>query len=377
MCKSQLHVLCSFHITSSYIIPVVLCLMSMLWSVNVKGQPIPSDDSISVFEIEARVRNGKTVYEGALFTPNTPPPYAPGGGLWQMNPAGSPVWNSNGNTYGDIHSFLFTYTMATGTTVWKIDFNRDGDYNDPQETVLNTAPTLIGKGFRYLNIWGQGHDIGLIASLTDFTINGVNFGSYASSTNTPFNAFFEDESGIFSDITASGNFSFSGDGGRECPRIWLRLGSVNEDPTCLIVSPADGLILYDPDTIVITAVATDETDSIAVVDFFVDDTPIGSDSLAPYNNISLLNMPVGMYVLTARSMDNLGATTTSLPVHITVRCVREDLDNDGTVNSNDFLIFLPSFDNDCVGCIQDFNDDGKIDSFDFLRLLAVLGYTCN
>ncbi len=196
----------------------ILILLIILNCSILLAQPVISTAPIpSSFEIEARVRNGNTGFEGIVFTPSNPSP----AGL-QMNPTGAPVWNSYGNVYGDIHSFLYTYTKSTGTSVWSIDFNRDGDYTDPQETVTSTDPGLAGKGFKYLNVFGQGSSTGLAASINNLTLNGSNMGSLFSNSETPFSILYEDASGLFENISVSGNFSFSGGAAQEIPRIWIR-----------------------------------------------------------------------------------------------------------------------------------------------------------
>lgn len=207
------------------IITVFLLLVNEMNSLN--AQPLVSTDSSpATYEIEGRTRNGNSGFEGALFTSVTPPPGAPGGGQWQMNPSGAPIWNTNGNVYGDIHCFQLTYDVATGTTTWNIDFNRDGDYYDVDEMVSIIDSSLEGVEFKYLNIYVQGHSSGLVASVTDFTINGYNMGNFSSCSETATSVLFEEQSGNFSDIVATGNFSFSGGANHERPRIWVRLGDV-------------------------------------------------------------------------------------------------------------------------------------------------------
>lgn len=526
---------------------------------HLAAQPVIStDDDPPCYAIEARVRNGNTGFEAALFSPSTPPPGQPGGEQWQMNPTGAPIWNTNGNQYGDIHTFQFNYTKATGTSVWNIDFNRDGDFSDPSESVTNEAPTLAGKGFKYINVWGQGHSSGFTAQVTDFTINGINFGTFSSSSESPFTTLFEETTGLFNDITITANFSFSGNGNQERPRIWVRLGTENEapvcsisspvnnavfnvidsipieaiatddgiimvveffegttkigedslapylftwvgasigshvltikatdsydaftisapvtifinappvcslispsdgfvyfepdslymeaeaddvddsvivvqffinsilfgsdstspytftlhnppddnyiltakaidarngmgislpitgivnaPPTCLIIDPMDGQIFHDPDTIPIIVSALDATDSVSYVQFFLDGVPLEVDSFFPYVSNVLLNTPMGMYTLTAKAEDIYGVITYSLPIDIVVRCIREDLDQNGVVNTNDYLLLLSAFGSFCTGCDEDFNNDGAINTIDFLRLLTKMGYTCN
>jgi parallel beta-helix repeat protein len=182
------------------------------------AQPVISTSPMPAnFEIQVHVRNGNSAFEGSLTTPGAP--------LLQMNPAGDPVWNTNGNQYGNLFSLQFTYTKATGTSAWKIDFNRDGDYSDAQESVTFTDPTLAGKGFRFINIYGQSSAARYIVLLNNLNINGINMGSFSSDSDTPFNALFEDATGGFDNITVSGNFSFSGNGGQERPHIWIKLST--------------------------------------------------------------------------------------------------------------------------------------------------------
>lgn len=182
------------------------------------AQPVISTSPMPVnFEIQAHVRNGNSAFEGSLTSP--------GAALLQMNPTGEPVWNTNGNQYGNSFPFLFTYIKATGTSAWKIDFNRDGDYTDAEETVTQTDAVLAGKGFRFINVYGQSSAARYIVSLTNLNINGTNLGSYSSDSDIPFNALFEDATGGFDDITVSGSFSFSGNGGQERPHIWVKLST--------------------------------------------------------------------------------------------------------------------------------------------------------
>jgi len=151
----------------------------------------------------------------------------------------------------------------------------------------------------------------------------------------------------------------------------------NVAPTCVISNPVDGFIYYDPDTIVIEVIAEDPNDSVSVVTFFVDAIYIGEDLQIPFQNASLVNPPMGIYTFSASSTDSFGATTFSLPVNITVRCIREDLDFNGIVNTNDYLMLLSAFGVICTGCNEDFSGDGAVNTIDFLRLLTKMGYSCN
>ncbi len=152
----------------------------------------------------------------------------------------------------------------------------------------------------------------------------------------------------------------------------------NASPVCSITNPPyNGFLYYDPNVILVEVLATDVNDTVTLVEFFLDSIKFGEDNTAPYSNSGLVNTPMGMYTLTVMATDSFGITTVSMPVDITVRCIRQDIDNDGIVNTIDFLLFLSSYGNTCNGCPADFNLDGAVNTIDFLSLLADFGYTCN
>ncbi|MDZ4747376.1 MAG: Ig-like domain-containing protein [Saprospiraceae bacterium] len=454
--------------TDKCFLSTLLLILHGFLTTSLLAQPLISNDPEPYFEIAGRIRNGDWAFESSLNI--AVPTGQQGGGQWQMNPDGSPVWDSEGNHYGDIHTFIMTYTEATGTITWQIDFNRDGDYEGMQETKSMPVNWFADKGFTYINVYGQGNEAGLTASLTNLTVNNVYFGDFTSSSETPFSILLKDVSGVFHDIVVTGSFSLSGNGGFEQPRIWVRLGKPNKSPVCYLTYPLpgahydlldtiqmkaiaydpegkirrvefyadnikigedtkipflftwynippgahkltakaidnkgattfsdpvnitygdnisptcaitnlqDSMKLFDPDTLLIEAIAADPDDGVQVVSFFRDSIMVGTDSLAPYTNVALLNPPMGMYTLSAQSTDFSGKSSTRQPVHITVRCIREDIDNNGTVNTVDFLLLLAVFGKNCISCREDFNEDGVVSTIDFLRLLTKIGYTCN
>ncbi|HLG15183.1 MAG TPA: Ig-like domain-containing protein, partial [Blastocatellia bacterium] len=91
----------------------------------------------------------------------------------------------------------------------------------------------------------------------------------------------------------------------------------NALPTVSITSPAAGATFDAPATITINATAADSDGSITKVEFFKDGLLLGEDTAAPYS-LTWSNVPAGTYSLTARATDNLGATTTSTAVSVTV-----------------------------------------------------------
>jgi hypothetical protein len=92
---------------------------------------------------------------------------------------------------------------------------------------------------------------------------------------------------------------------------------LNQPPTCSITSPADGAAFAAPATIAIEADASDGDGTVAKVEFYQGATKLDEDTSSPYTH-TWSNVAAGTYSLTAKATDNLGGTTTSAAVEITV-----------------------------------------------------------
>ena len=93
--------------------------------------------------------------------------------------------------------------------------------------------------------------------------------------------------------------------------------TVNALPSVSLSTPTSGQIFTAPANVTLTATATDSDGSITKVQFFQGTTLLNEDTSSPYsfnwNNVSGNN-----YSLTAKAFDNLGGTTTSAAIPITV-----------------------------------------------------------
>ncbi|WP_424529515.1 glycoside hydrolase family 48 protein [Sphaerisporangium viridialbum] len=92
---------------------------------------------------------------------------------------------------------------------------------------------------------------------------------------------------------------------------------VNQPPTVSLTSPTAGQTFTAPATVNLAATAADSDGTVSKVDFYNGTTLLGTDTTAPYT-YSWTGVAAGSYSLTAKATDNLGATTTSSPVGITV-----------------------------------------------------------
>ena len=93
--------------------------------------------------------------------------------------------------------------------------------------------------------------------------------------------------------------------------------SSNNPPTVSISAPAAGASYTAPASITISATAADTDGTVARVDFYQGSTPIGSDTTSPYS-VTWSDVAAGTYSVTAVATDNVGDTTTSMPVSVTV-----------------------------------------------------------
>ena len=92
---------------------------------------------------------------------------------------------------------------------------------------------------------------------------------------------------------------------------------VNTPPTAAISAPLDNANFTAPATINIAATATDTDGTVAKVEFYNGATKLGEDTTDPYA-FSWNSVPQGDYTLTVKSIDNLGATTTSAAITVHV-----------------------------------------------------------
>jgi uncharacterized delta-60 repeat protein len=99
-------------------------------------------------------------------------------------------------------------------------------------------------------------------------------------------------------------------------RVVVQPGA-NQAPTIAIQAPANNSTFNAPASFDLTAAASDADGSIARVSFFNGSTLLGESTSAPFT-IHVPSLGAGTYQLTARALDNGGATTVSSPIQISV-----------------------------------------------------------
>jgi hypothetical protein len=93
----------------------------------------------------------------------------------------------------------------------------------------------------------------------------------------------------------------------------------NVPPNVTITNPPDNSVFGNTDSMTIGASASDTDGSVTNVQFFDGPVLLRSVSASPYSfSTAPFTFALGLHTLTAVALDNLGATATSAPVHLTV-----------------------------------------------------------
>ena len=221
--------------------------------------------SASSLLIKANSRQAKTNKPQLVFTP-APPNVAPSVSL--TAPA-------NGASYIAPASITLTANAADADgTIQKVEFFQGGS-------------TLIAT---------------LSAAPYTYTWSGVATGSYTLTARATDNA-------GATTTSAAVNISVAPNGA----------------PTVSLTSPANGATYSAPASITLSASAADADGSIQKVEFFRDgSTLIATVTATPYT-YTWSNVTAGSYALSAKATDNLGASSTSTAVNITVSAPQQAL----------------------------------------------------
>jgi subtilisin family serine protease len=106
-------------------------------------------------------------------------------------------------------------------------------------------------------------------------------------------------------------------GGRLNVYTALTLVTPNIAPSVSVIAPLEGQTLTAGTAMMLAASANDPDGTIDSVAFFVDGNAVGTDATSPFS-VSWPAAAAGSHTVTAIATDNLGASTTSAPVHIDV-----------------------------------------------------------
>ncbi|MDO8413548.1 MAG: Ig-like domain-containing protein, partial [Gallionellaceae bacterium] len=189
--------------------------------------------------------------------------------------------------------------------------------NKPQLLITyNTPPTVSVTAPAANSVFTSPASITLTASAADSDgVSKVDF--YAdnvlmgTSTATPYSYVWTNATAGAHQITAKATDNLGATTTSTAVAI-----TVNTPPTVSLTAPTTNTIYTAPAAITLSANATD-SDGISKVEFYNGTTLLSTATVAPYS-YSWSNVTAGDYVLSAQATDNLGATTTSSAVNVTV-----------------------------------------------------------
>jgi hypothetical protein len=120
--------------------------------------------------------------------------------------------------------------------------------------------------------------------------------------------------------------------------IWIKVID-NNSPLVKITAPADGTVYMSPVSFLIEADATDKN-GIKRVEFYFNDTLIGTDSTNPYQ-CNRTNVPPGNYLLKAIAYNTLDISSTSSIVKIKVEDMSTSINSNTSINNSLLLYPVP------------------------------------
>lgn len=209
---------------------------------------------------------------------------------------------------------------AAATPVCQVQYAVSSDWGSGFTvaiTITNNGPALNGWTLQYSYSGNQTVTQG-------WSGNWSQSGHAVTVTNAPWNAAL----GTGASAQIGANFSYSGTNtaptaftlnGTACNGT----GTTQPPPTVGITSPKAGQIFTPGSNITLSATAASSgSGSVASVAFYEstsagNNVAIGTATSSPYS-VTWQNVPAGSYSLTAVATDNLGQSTTSEPVAITV-----------------------------------------------------------
>ncbi len=169
--------------------------------------------------------------------------------------------------------------------------------------------------------------IGASASDTDGTVAQVDFyqGStlIGSDTTSPYGYTWANVAAGSYQLTAVARDNAGAT--RTSTAVSVTVNSAtNQAPAVSLTSPSAGASMTAPANITLQASASDTDGTVTSVAFYRGSTLIGTDTTSPYS-ATWTGAPAGSYSLTARAVDNGGATRTSTAVAITVTTAANQL----------------------------------------------------
>ena len=192
------------------------------------------------------------------------------------------------SSWSDSGAQSHTITTPGSATTYTASFST--------QYMLDTTPSPLASGTFTLNPAGPWYNPGQTVSLT-----AIAGGSYTFSSWSGVDSFSGNTASITMNSYRNVTASFT--------------ATPNLPPTVSL--GASPLMANTGDPVVLTATAADPDGVVTRVEFFDGATKLGEDLSSPYS-FTVSSLTVGMHSLTAKATDNVGGTTTSTAVSVTV-----------------------------------------------------------
>ena len=219
-----------------------------------------------------------TIWNGPLITFTQAAPYPNSGDRDQLTPNVSLTRTTTAGLFNGVTETSFTKGFSPADTEWAI--GNLADYASLSYADWTTA----GGGNPVFNLPGQQLVLHLISDDIYLSVKFTALGGHGA-----------------------GGFSYI----RSTPA-----SGANNPPSASITNPVTGASFIAPATVTIQATASDSDGSVTNVQFFDGGSSLGNLTASPYN--LTFGLSVGSHILTVVATDDLGATTTSDPVTVTV-----------------------------------------------------------
>ncbi len=184
----------------------------------------------------------------------------------------------------------------------------------PSVTLTSPANGVSFASPATITVSAQAVDSDGTITKVEFFRNGTSFGT---DTSAPYTASLTVNEGAYA-LTAIATDNRGGKAGSE--PVHITVGPPNSPPTVSLTYPESGTTFTAPATLRLAATAADSDGSIDQVEFLRNGVPVGTAGTAPYVH-TLSDIPAGRYTLTARAVDDKGATALSAPIDIEVKAL--------------------------------------------------------
>ena len=232
------------------------------------------------------------------------------GTSWTL--VGSDTVSMSSNAYVGLAVTSHTTTKRTTSTFTNVSVTGGPSNSPPSVSITAPAEGATYTAPATVSISASALDTDGTVAQVDFYQGGFLLGS---DTTAPFGFSWTNAAAGTYTLTARATDDLGAVTTSAAVHITVNPGA-NTPPSVSITAPTAGASFPAPANITINADASDDG-TVTKVEFFNGAALLGSDTTAPYS-FAWNNVAGGNYTLTAKATDNLGATTTSAPVGITV-----------------------------------------------------------